>query len=532
MPIKFKKNRNLRLTVCLICLIMLGSCYDELEIHSLESDPYLKFGNIYMAIDMSEEWFLLSLNENFFSAALPIETNLSSLTIDGQQYQEGDRIDFSGYEESDSLFLSFYTPQGKYVEGYMHFTALPVILLFHQAEIVAEPKVSCQMVISTSEEQEGSSLVTHAGIEIRGRSAAVRPKKSYSIELWTDASGSFNRDESILHMRNDDDWILDAMYIDKARMRNKVSMEIWRDICLIADNPKVSVKPYCESRYVELFINLRYQGIYCIGERMDQQQLNVEPYDGRVSGVIYKTEEWTNTTKFLWLADTNSTSSWDGWVQEYPDEVVCWRPAYDLVSFVINAPDAEFQQQVFNYFNMDNLVHYFLFVNLCEAYDNMGTNMYYARRESGDQFIVYPWDLDASWGRNWDSTLTNPSVWLNNIYYSRIFENDAGDSKDLLKAQWSRLREELLTEDDLIDRFKTYCEILTQSGAAGREHKRWPEMNLDLPGETEYIESWLTLRVEYLDEQINSLEKIDWNFQPADHMYRGGSQVDGQVSSD
>ena len=58
------------------------------------------------------------------------------------------------------------------------------------------------------------------GLEYRGATSQSYEKKSYgfslkaSIDLNDDISGSF------FDLKNNNDWILDAMWIDKARLRN------------------------------------------------------------------------------------------------------------------------------------------------------------------------------------------------------------------------------------------------------------------------------------------------------------------------
>ena len=45
----------------------------------------------------------------------------------------------------------------------------------------------------------------------------------------TDLLERFNEaKEELFNLRNDDDWILDAMYIDPSRSRNITAMQIWQ----------------------------------------------------------------------------------------------------------------------------------------------------------------------------------------------------------------------------------------------------------------------------------------------------------------
>jgi hypothetical protein len=129
----------------------------------------------------------------------------------------------------------------------------------------------------------------------------------------------------------------------------------------------------------------------------------------------------------------------------------------------------------------------------------MGMNMIYAKQNRDAKFIIYPWDLDASWGRDWDSTFLFSQCWLSNRCYSRLFNENVGGSVDRMKSRWNELRSDLFTHTSLIERFSETSNILIESGAYKREKYCWPEMNLNLTQEIAYIDDWLEKRIIYLD---------------------------------
>src|SRR5688500_5063097 len=89
------------------------------------------------------------------------------------------------------------------------------------------------------------------GIERRGQSSQMFPKRSYAVELA--------RDAPLLGMPADDDWILYAPYNDKTLMRNVVAYATARGIGRYA----------ARTRFVELWLNGRYQGVYVLMERLE-----------------------------------------------------------------------------------------------------------------------------------------------------------------------------------------------------------------------------------------------------------------------
>jgi spore coat protein H len=518
MPIRsdiFHRSRTIFIRVLQgLCILTIAvSCYKEIDMSFVEENVLLKFDELYASVDFDRGMILIPVAGNLSASHKSlVETSVFDLVIDGKEYSSGDYFDFNGITPADSLSVSFRTEENISFDGFLHTTTLPVFQVFCSTNIPDEPRIHCTLLVSDPASENGSSLSAHAGIELRGRSAASRPKQSYRIELWENESGSNRRKISLVGMRSDDDWILDAMYIDKARMRNKVNMDIWRDICNSSQGINYTGKPYIESHYVEFFLNNEYLGIFNLMERYDRKQLMLTESTQNVNGLLYKCEHWSNTTRFVALADTNSTGFWDGWQQKYPDPsfITYWNPLYNFHYLVTYGDDAEFSQQISNYVNFDNLIDYFLLIAITKSFDNMGTNMFYSRYDRNSGFLVYPWDMDASWGRNWDSTFLSSENCISNKYFNRIFRDNIGDSNERIKQRWVELRNDFISYDSLMNRFEINALQLSESGACERERKRWPDMHLDMPGELHYIGHWLSARLVYLDNYFEEFEDQGW----------------------
>ena len=148
----------------------------------------------------------------------------------------------------------------------------------------------------------GHNQLLLANLKRRGNYAAKQAKKSFSIRL-KDNNGSDKLDRRYFGLRNDNNWILDAMAIDKSRMRNRVSTDIWNEF---ATKPYWSVlepnmRNGTRGQYVEVFINNSYNGLYCMTERIDRKQLNLKKYTPASNGspavqrgALYKADSWTH----------------------------------------------------------------------------------------------------------------------------------------------------------------------------------------------------------------------------------------------
>jgi spore coat protein H len=502
--IKYKLNKRYHLVFYLIVILIFTRCYKEIEIHSVEKDPYLSLNGIKCGLDPERGMLLVPIRKDLLTSYTPVlESNLNNIIIEGVNYKSGDHVDFRNNLLSDSLKISFKSELGRYYTCYLFFTTLPVIQIYCKETVHEGPKTACQIIVSDYQNNSlGSHLFSNAGIEIRGRSNIRWDKKNYSIELWDNSGGNLPRKEKLLNMRNDDDWNLDAMYIDKARMRNKINMQLWNELCEFFNNKGLTGKPFVKEKYFELFVNMDYKGLYCLTEVFDRKQLDLKSSDHGIEGMLYKTEVWTNTTKFLTLADTTNSKYWDGWEQKYPDPdtIICWRPIYNFSNFIINSSDEEFIKGITQYINIDNAINYMIFVNIGMAYDNMGTNMFYARYDSHSPFNLIPWDMDASWGRNWDSTFLSNNYFLGNRMYYRLFKNNVDNCNVRLNNCWNKLRSDIVTDLNLKARFINEANILFESGSFEREKKRWPEMQLNLNSELDYINHWIDNRLIFLDD--------------------------------
>jgi hypothetical protein len=95
-------------------------------------------------------------------------------------------------------------------------------------------------------------------------------------------------------MRSCSSWILDAMAIDRICMRNRVAFDIWNDFSRLPYDSGFERRNGTEGRFVEVYINDRYYGIYCMSDRINRNLLNLkkvsEDEGGSITvrGVLYK----------------------------------------------------------------------------------------------------------------------------------------------------------------------------------------------------------------------------------------------------
>ena len=100
-----------------------------------------------------------------------------------------------------------------------------VYLNTNSQEIPDEPKIIAEISIENKGEITYEGLI---GIEIRGQSSQMFPKKQYGFE--TRDSSNEDVDVSLLGLPEEEDWILHAPYSDKSLIRNALIYDLSRDI--------------------------------------------------------------------------------------------------------------------------------------------------------------------------------------------------------------------------------------------------------------------------------------------------------------
>lgn len=422
--------------------------------------------------------YLFESNE--FTMAVDFEMKMA-LVYDGDGII--DRSEFQSFLKSNSIFRldsdasnlvtgETYTLQVEEEFYSLYLTTRPLILLQSNLPIQDEPKVLGDLILI----EENHRMESKIGIEYRGQTSLVYDKKSLSIELWDNDNGDSKRKESLLGMRIDDDWIIDAMGNDPLRMRNPISLKIWHDKLLHYHDQEGALG--VDSRFVEYFVNGSYQGIGGLMERVDRKLLQLKEYEGNIRGELYKADDWTSVTLFSGVSPFDNSSEW--WAsQKYkypdPDDVIDWSPLYDFVDFVANSNDADFIDSIHEKLNLDNAIDYYIYLNLTQAYDNRGKNLYTAKYDFDQPYFFIPWDLDGSWGLFYDGTnLTDPQEILSNNLFDRLIELNPEDYINRLKNRWLEVKNDEFNWNEIEEVFALEFNRNISEKLYEREWLKWP----------------------------------------------------------
>lgn len=351
----------------------------------------------------------------------------------------------------------------------------------------------------------------------RGATSLKYDKPSYAIKL-VDSLGN-KVDTSLLAMRKDNYWILDAMAVDKARLRNRAAMDLWAEIApplWYKDKEPKAVNGYA-GKMVDVWNGDQHMGLYCLMERIDRKQLKLKKYDankGGIRGVLYKTFSWSCTRFAPYTTPPNATANiWEGWELEYPDVEeempITWQPLMNLYNFIVDSDSTLFADSIAHYVDVPTFINYNLLLQILSAGDNTGKNNYWSFYDiqTSPKATISLWDIDHAWGRRYNSSeeITTKDIGSTNELQKKLVQYYP-HYIDSIEHRYASLRSSIFTISHLDDLLDKYFEMYQQTGMDTIEENLWSGHNnieLDIQSERSYIHNWLVDRIAFLDNNYH-----------------------------
>ncbi len=505
----------------LYCLFIIILC---LAI-SIPSYAQFTINGKHIIYDKQNDTYMACIPEDAFGKdyeaiiLLDIASDWSDLSIDGTQIA----YSYTFKQVEGNKLYSIHARKGnKEINTKITFTFLPLLVL--QGSFGYDYAQGSMSLYSSDATEPTISLIK---AKWRGGSTntADKHKRNYKIKSINFKGKS--QDISLLRMREDNNWILDAGQIDLFRLRNRIATEIWNDFATkpyyASKEPKA--KSGVAGKVVEVILNNEYRGIYSLTEAMDRKELKLKKYDDEnqeFHGQLWKVSSWDKAT--FWDIDKdydNTQETWHAFETKYPDiedvNPTDYSPLYEAIDFVVNSNDETFKKEAGDYFDIPVLIDYQLFLETLKPVDNNGKNMYWGIYDvaKSKKLTLAIWDLDASVGQDWHcSTPLHPDYVLPNTdlrvkdgfnLYHRLSSLNVDNYNEKVANRYHELRKTYFSEENLISKYQGYYDMLVKSGAASREETKWSEDSdiggypLNFKSEIEYIKNWIINRLNYLD---------------------------------
>lgn len=361
---------------------------------------------------------------------------------------------------------------------------------------------------------------TGCRVKYRGSSSLSYDKKSFAIKP-TDESGD-KTDVNIFGIREDDSWILDAMAIDRIRMRNRLCFDLWNEMSQTPYDTDYGNRNGTLGVFVELFINGNYHGLYCMTDKINRKLLGLkkadEEDDGSVTikGVLYKGDSWSDATNLLGYDKEAPVDgeTWNGWELQHPDDYPCaesWQPLMDFIDFFQASGDF-IAQNYGDHLYTENLADYAILQFATNYRDCNMKNTFLSTENinKGVRFLITPWDMDTSLGGEFNGDRYDHMADVESILSSRLFDAitkaNADGIMDGIKAQWKQYAAGPLSIEGVCKRIDDYAEAFTKSGAWQREHDKWNgnpvPLTEDINDELQYVKDWYARNFNHVSEAL------------------------------
>ena len=401
-------------------------------------------------------------------------------------------------------------------------TGLPALCIFKtdSDEIVRKEKHTgmISLIPPLGDEDQAGMREMNCSFHVRGNVASFYKKKPYKISLL-DANGHKQK-KGLLDLRSDDDWILNPMYSDQTRVRETTAYALWDQVTALSGSPV----PSSRIRYIELFLDDSYEGIYGLMEPVDKKQLSLSQGD-----ILYKIDKWDDEYPYRDLYEEMEEKKETSILTDkgvncveirYPlnwDSTATWKPMQVFHEFCFVNGDLATLSGAGLHTDPENTVDVSLFCALTHAMDNNWKNTFLiCRRRSAREYDLSRtlWDLNYVFGDVFTFDPQNRYSYFD-TFTAEVYEPEEDSTFDfeaflaadpsvwnMLCQKWSTWREGGISADMICSTAESNMRILKESGAMDREMKRWPQQ--DTPEDAlEKMENWIGRRFEFLDGYLN-----------------------------
>lgn len=435
--------------------------------------------------------------------------------------EPGDAPDKQESIRESEVYRLIYADREGYCEYSLIFTGFPMVMITTADGLAVsedpvnerEKLVDFRMYISGKARQYDSYILDSAAyLKLRGNASAYLDKKSFKLSLVRRENLAQNNQLNILNIRTDDDWIFYGMYAEGTKARDKLAAELWNSFGRFTE---FGTDYGYTMEYTETIINGRYWGLYGIMPRVDAKQLGLCYEEEGARDILYKTNVPVKPSlELLEQAKLEGETELREVEIQFPkhaaDEML-WNPLLRLLALM----ELRNAEQLYEEMDTENLVDYWIYLQLLYAEDNSWKNQFLVAKDMGEsyRFLIVPWDLDYSFGLVYDEEQDGAKSYGYDVEYILpnpvmdilLEENNTKNIAGRIRERWQALRMDVLREERILSELEEITQELERSGALNRERERWPEglYEEDASG----IEDYLKDRLQFLDIYMEGLEE-------------------------
>lgn len=261
-----------------------------------------------------------------------------------------------------------------------------------------------------------------SNIKVRGNTTAGAPKKPWNIKL--------SSKESVLGMDKGKKWCLLANSFDKSLMRNKIAYDLGLEI---------GVNYTSQNRFVEVYLNGKFQGNYLMTEPVEAKsgRVEIDAYGADNNDILLelgtRNEEGVDhfTTSVLRTTfDVNDPEKGDDLTDVQVDDKIA--RVKDFLDNFERALQGQKYDEILKYMDEDTFVNFYIVNELMKNVDfNFSSTRFYIQ---GDKIYAGPcWDFDLSSGNCKSAMYTN--YYVDGVSYKGYYCQSMNWYRQLFKNQ-------------------------------------------------------------------------------------------------
>ena len=356
-------------------------------------------------------------------------------------------------------------------------TTLPVVYMNTKGQQVLKENViwgNIALLDGNGEERSVFSIpnsIYRATIKYRGASSYSEfDKKQYRIKFYKNKKDSA-KEVSLAGMGANSEWVLNGPYLDKTLIRNKLVYDLARELNGWAP----------DTRFVELFVDGEYQGVYLAVEPVTngESRLRLAEFgllSGETAYIVNRDRIDTGSEEIDTWGKTNGYT-YNALYIRYPskNKITEKQKAY------IQKDVSEFEQVLYGenfsdkrigyqaYIDMDNWVDYFIINEFAMNYDagNLSTYIY---KELGGKLQLAVWDFNNGFDNyQWFRTEADVLHTVENSWFNRLWQDET--FRDRVCERYRQLRKTTLSDEHIAEKIASYQEELGE--AVDRNFKVW-----------------------------------------------------------
>ena len=360
-------------------------------------------------------------------------------------------------------------------------------------------------------------------IEKRGNSSQEQEKPPYRFET-VDNNGE-NNNVKLLGLPEENDWILYAPWSDKSLLRNVLIYSLSNEMGRYAPR----------SKFVELYLNNEYRGVYVLMEKIKRDKNRVA-----ISSLDPNSNFGDNLTggyilKFDWAETGDNNGGFfsliDGMRYNYhypkPDEISSEQENYiqsyiNSYENIMNSNKYNSEEGYSSFIDIGSFVDFIILQEISRNVDAYGLSTYiYKDKESiNNKLTAGPiWDFNHGFGncdyyKAWETVGWNISYTYNDMdqrafWWLKLWNDD--NFQEMIKDRYKLLRESTLSTNNINTLIDQY--VFKLGTSVNKNFTKWPILGEYIwpnkqvfetyQEEIIYLKTWINNRLTWMDSELN-----------------------------